>query len=76
MDLKKAGSKKQGHCYSKREEAAWHLLFLNNNDPVFFTFLFIGPYLGPDFFKVTNRPMFSKQEQWVQINWASVFLLL
>jgi hypothetical protein len=35
MDLKKAGSKKQGHCYSKREEAAWPLLFLNKNDPVF-----------------------------------------
>ena len=27
MDLKKAGCKKQGHCYSKREEAAWPLLF-------------------------------------------------
>jgi hypothetical protein len=48
MDLKKAGSKKQGHCYSKREEAAWPLLFLNKNDPIFF--------------RVTNRPMFSKQE--------------
>ena len=24
MDLKKAESKKQGHCYSKREEAARH----------------------------------------------------
>ena len=23
MDLKKAGCKNQGHCYSKREEAAW-----------------------------------------------------
>ena len=22
------GAKKQGHCYSKREEAAWSLLFL------------------------------------------------
>ena len=44
MDLKKAGSKKQGHCYSKREEAAWPLLFLNNNDPVFCNLLFSGPY--------------------------------
>ena len=35
MDLKKAGCKKRGQCYSKREEAAWPLLFLNNNDPVF-----------------------------------------
>ena len=35
MDLTKPGWKKQGHCYSKREEAAWPFLFLNNNDPVF-----------------------------------------
>ena len=27
----------QGHCYSKKEEAAWPLLFLNNNDPFFFS---------------------------------------
>ena len=40
MDLKKAGYKKQDHCYSKREEAIWPLLFLNNNDPVFCTLLF------------------------------------
>ena len=32
---KKQGAKKQGHCYSKREEARLLLLFLNNNDPVF-----------------------------------------
>ena len=57
MDLKKAGSKKQGHCYSKSEEAAWPLLFLNKNDPVLF--LFSGPYFGPDFTRVTNRPMFQ-----------------
>ena len=31
--LQKAGCKNQGHCYSKREEAAQPLLFLNNNDP-------------------------------------------
>ena len=35
MGCKKQGAKKQGHCYSKREEAAWPLLFLNKNDPVF-----------------------------------------
>jgi hypothetical protein len=36
MDLKKAGCKKQGYCYSKREEARLPLLFLflNNNDHV------------------------------------------
>ena len=35
MDLKKAGCKKLGHCYSKRGEARLLLLFLNNNVPVF-----------------------------------------
>ena len=44
MDLKKAGVKKQGQCYSKREEAAWSLFFLNNNDPGF-----SGLYFGLDF---------------------------
>ena len=51
MGCKKQGAKKQGHCYSKREGAAWPLLFLNNNDPVFCTLLFTGPYFGLDFFK-------------------------
>ena len=51
MDLKKAESKKQGHCYSKREEAAWPLLFLNKNDPIFSPCFFSGPYFGPDFFQ-------------------------
>ena len=27
--LKYQSAKKQGHCYSKKEEAAWSLLFLN-----------------------------------------------
>ena len=31
MGCKKEGAKKQGLCYSKRGEAAWSLLFLNNN---------------------------------------------
>ena len=35
MDLKKAGCKKQGHCYSKRDKARLPVLFLNNVDPVF-----------------------------------------
>jgi hypothetical protein len=26
----------QGHCYSKREERTWPLLFMNNNGPFFF----------------------------------------
>ena len=52
MGTKKQGAKKQGHCYSKRKKAAWLLLFLKNKDPVFYTLLFSGPYLGPDFFQV------------------------
>jgi len=35
VTLKKQGAKNQGHCYLKREEAAWSFLFLNNNDPAF-----------------------------------------
>ena len=38
--VQKAGCKKEGDCYSKREEAAWTFLFLSNNDPVFCTLLF------------------------------------
>ena len=68
---KKQGAKKQGHCFSKREEEGWPLLFLNNNDPVFCTLLFLDLI----FFRVTNRPMFSKQEYWVQIDWANVLNL-
>ena len=33
---KKQGTKNQGHCYSKREEAARSLLFLNKKWPCFF----------------------------------------
>ena len=32
---KKQGAKNQGHCYSKREEVRLPILFLNNNEPVF-----------------------------------------
>ena len=48
MGCKEQGAKKQGHCYSKREEARQHLLFMNNNDPAFF-----NQYFGP-FFKVPH----------------------
>ena len=72
MGCKKQGAKNQGKCYSKREEAVVSLLFLNNNDPVFLHPAFCNPQFGPDFFRVTNRPMFSKQEQWVQIDWANM----
>jgi hypothetical protein len=42
--VQKAGCKKQSHFYSKREEAAWPHLFLNNNDLVFCT-LFFAPHI-------------------------------
>ena len=53
MGCKKQGAKKQGHCYSKREEAAWPLLFFNNNDPVFLPPAFCNSYFGP-FLKVPD----------------------
>ena len=40
MDLKKAGCKKEGHCYSKREEARLLILFLDNNGPIFVPYFF------------------------------------
>ena len=49
MGCKKQGAKNQGHCYSKREEAAWPLLFLNNNDPAFLHPAFCNPYFGAFF---------------------------
>ena len=61
MDLKKAGCKKQGHCYSKREEAA-----------CFFASCFLQPIVWTLFWRVNYRPMFSKREYWVQIDWATV----
>ena len=60
--VQKAGCKKQGHWYSKREKADWPLFFLKKNDPVFCTLLFVPNILDPIFFRVANRPMFSKQE--------------
>ena len=77
MDLKKAGSKKQTHCYSKREEETWSLLFLNNNDPIFFTLLFSGPYFGPDFFQchkpthVVKTRIFSACRLTGRLSWYS-----
>ena len=32
---------------------------------------FYNPYFGPFFYRVTNRPMFLRQEWWVQIDWAN-----
>ena len=46
---KKQDAKKQGHCYSKREEARLPLLFLSNNEPVFLHPAFCNPYFGPFF---------------------------
>ena len=50
MGLQKAGCKKQGHCYSKREETRLPLLFLNNND--------LG-FLHPAFFKKHGARFFT-----------------
>ena len=54
------GFKKQGHCYSKREEAAWLLHFLNKNDPVFLHPAFCNPYFG-HFLKVPDPKKLSDQ---------------
>ena len=51
MDLKKSREQKTGTLLFKKRRGRWLLLFLNNNDPVFCTLLFSGPYFGPDFFK-------------------------
>ena len=73
--VQKAGCKKQGHCCSKREEARLPLLFLITMTLFFAICFFQVHILGLIFIRVTNRPMFSKQEYWVQIDWATVFLL-
>ena len=55
MGFKKLGAKNQGHsCYSKREEVALLLLFLNNKDPVFCTLLFATHIL--DLFLQGHKP--------------------
>ena len=62
MGCKMQGAKIQGHCYSKREEAAWLLLFLNNNDPVFCKMLFathiFDPFFHPAFCNLYFWPIF------------------
>ena len=49
---KKQSAKNQGHCNSKREEAAWSLLFLNIEWTCFFQ---------PAFCKKQGAPFFKKQ---------------
>ena len=58
--VQKAGRKKQGRCYSKREDAAERLLLLINNDPVFCTLLFAPHILDPVFFQVRQPTLFFK----------------
>ena len=57
---KKQGAKKVGYFYSKREKAAWPLLFLNNNDPGFLHPIFATHILDyfkvPDPKKISGRP--------------------
>ena len=57
--------KKQGCCYSKREEAAWPILLLNNNDPFFCTLLFAKRRV-PGFLKVADpkKNLLRKAEFW------------
>ena len=50
----KSRVQKQGHCYSKKEEARLPLLFLNNNDPVFAPCLFEPHILDPILFRVAD----------------------
>ena len=70
MELKKQGAKNRIIDIQKKGEAA----FLTKNDPGFCTLVFSGPYDRPHFLRFTNRPMFSQQEYWVQIDWASILL--
>ena len=42
--------KKQGHCYSKREQARLPFLILSNNDPVFFCTLIFANHILNLFF--------------------------
>ena len=49
---KKQSAKNRVHCNSKREEAAWSLLFLNKEWPCFFQ---------PAFCKKQGAPFFKKQ---------------
>ena len=71
--FKKQGAKNQGHCYSKREEATWSLLFLNNNDPVFLHPTFCKKQ-GPWYFK-SSRPWKNIRSTWkiriVGADWLS-----
>ena len=65
MGCKKRGAKNRVIVTQKekRQPGLFSLLY-----PVFATHI-----LDLTFFRVTNRPMFSKQELWVQIDWASGF---
>ena len=55
MGYKTQGAKKQGHCYSKREEARLSLQHLSNNDPVFCTMLFATNIL--DLYFQAHKPI-------------------
>ena len=69
--IQKAGCKKQGHCYSKREEAAWPLLFLNNNDPVFLHPAFCKPYFGRFFTGWQTDPCFQNKNSGCRMTWQT-----
>ena len=66
---KKQGAKKQGQCYSKREEAALSLLFSINNDSLLFAKSRVPNLLKvPDPKKLSGRA--DKLGWWAQIDSA------
>ena len=84
-------AKKQGHCYSKREKAAWPLLFLNNNDNVFAPWffqvhilhlIFLGSQTDPCFQNKNSGCRFTGRKRWnnvwcikIRTNLSTVSLL-
>ena len=61
MGCENQGAKKQGHCYSKREEARLPLLFLSNNDPVFLHPDFLQPIFWTFFSGSQTDPCFQNK---------------
>ena len=53
MGCKKGVQKKEAHCYLKREEAAWPILFLKTM-ALFFAPCFLKPIFWTNFLKVPD----------------------
>ena len=65
MDLKKAGCKKQGQCYSKRDKVRLSLLFLNNNDPTFCTLKTLQNIRSTWHFRIVSADWPSEWKTWL-----------